>query len=167
MSDSPDNLQDLLNTLAALAKNYDMPVIVSTHPRTRQRLEKMGVENLDARIRFLKPFGFLDYVKLQMEALCILSDSGTITEEASLLNLPAITIRNAHERPEGMDEGVLIMSGLKAKSVLDAVQVVIAQHKTGVARSVADYQVENVSQKILRCVLSYVDYINRVVWYKP
>ncbi len=164
--DSPDNLQDLLDTLVALAKTYDVPVIVSTHPRTRRRLESMGIENFDPRIRFLKPFGFFDYIKLQMEALCVLSDSGTITEEASLLNLPAITLRNAHERPEGMDEGVLIMSGLKAGSVLNAVRVVIAQHEPDVERSVTDYQIENVSQKILRCVLSYVDYINRVVWFK-
>ena len=164
--DSPDNLQDLLNTLAALAKNYDMPVIVSTHPRTRQQLEKIGTENIDPRIQFLKPFGFFDYVKLQLGALCVLSDSGTITEEASLLNLPAVTIRNTHERPEGMDEGVLIMSGLKAESVLDAVRVVIAQHEKSGTRLVDDYQVENVSQNVLRCVLSYVDYVNRVVWSK-
>ncbi len=166
--DSPENLQDLLDTLQALVKQYDMPIIVSTHPRTRQRLEKLGVDDLDARIQFLKPFGFFDYVKLQMSAFCVLSDSGTITEEASLLNLPAITIRNAHERPEGMDEGVLIMSGLKAERVLDAVRIVTQQHnKTDRQfRIVPDYEGGVVSQKVLRVMLSYVDFINRTVWSK-
>ena len=165
--DTPENLRDLLETLQALVKAYEMPVIVSTHPRTRQRLEKLGVDGLDARIRFLKPFGFFDYVKLQMEAFCTLSDSGTITEEASLLNLPAVTIRNAHERPEGMDEGTLIMCGLGAERVLDAVRVVVAQHAEGApARIVPDYEGGAVSRKVLRIVLSYTDYVNRVVWSK-
>lgn len=165
--DTPANLHDLLDTLQALAKEYEMPVIVSTHPRTRQRLEKLGIEGLDSKIQFLKPFGFFDYIKLQMEAFCILSDSGTITEEASLLNLPAVTIRNAHERPEGMDEGTLIMCGLKAERVMNAVQVVTNQHKKD--RSffiVPDYEGGMVSKKILRVVLSYVDFVNRVVWSK-
>lgn len=166
--DSPENLQDLLNTLQALVKQHAMPVIVSTHPRTRQRLEKLGMDGLDSRIHFLKPFGFFDYVKLQMEAFCVLSDSGTITEEASLLNLPAVTIRNAHERPEGMDEGVLIMSGLKAERVLDAIRIVNRQYNEpgrqfGV---VPDYEGGMVSKKVLRIVLSYTDYVNRVVWNK-
>lgn len=166
--DSPENLQDLLNTLQALVKQHEIPVIVSTHPRTRQRLEKLGINSLDPRIRFLKPFGFFDYVKLQMEAFCILSDSGTITEEASLLNLPAVTIRNAHERPEGMDEGVLIMSGLKAERVLDAVRIVTRQHnkQERQLRVAPDYEGGLVSQKVLRIVLSYVDFVNRVVWSK-
>jgi len=165
--DSPQNLTDLLDTLSALVKQYGLPIIISTHPRTRQRLERLGVDGLDSRIRFLKPFGFFDYVKLQMESFCVLSDSGTITEEASLLNLPAVTVRNAHERPEGMDEGVLIMSGLKAERVLDAVQVITQQHAAAqVPRVVPDYQVEQVSRKILRIVLSYVDFVNRVVWSK-
>lgn len=166
--DSPSNLQDLLDTLQALVKKYDIPVIVSTHPRTRQRLEALGMGGVDARIQFLKPFGFFDYVKLQMEAFCILSDSGTITEEASLLNLPAITIRNAHERPEGMDEGTLIMSGLKADRVLDTVSVVMRQRRVDgrPIKLVSDYAGGEVSQKILRVVLSYVDFVNRVVWSK-
>ena len=112
--DTQANLQDLLATLEALAKKYEMPVIVSTHPRTRQFLEKLGIEGLGANIRFLKPFGFFDYIKLQMEAFCILSDSGTITEEASLLNLPAVTIRNAHERPEGMLTVALLLRAMRA-----------------------------------------------------
>lgn len=166
--DSPENLQDLLNTMQALVKQYEMPVIVSTHPRTRQRLEKLGMDGLDSRIQFLKPFGFFDYVKLQMEASCVLSDSGTITEEASLLNLPAVTIRNAHERPEGMDEGVLIMSGLKAERVLYAVCIVTQQHNGEVRqfKIAPDYEGGLVSKKVLRVVLSYVDLVNRVVWSK-
>ncbi len=164
--DTPENLQDLMDTLQALVKQYEMPVIVSTHPRTRQRLEKLGIEGLDSRIQFLKPFGFFDYIKLQMEAFCVLSDSGTITEEASLLNLPAVTIRNAHERPEGMDEGVLIMSGLKAERVLDAVRVVTQQHNKieRQFRMVPDYEGASVSKKVLRVVLSYTDFVNRTVW---
>ena len=123
--DTPENMQDFVQTLNALAEDYDLPVIVSTHPRTKKRLESMKLEKVNSHIKFLKPFGFSDYIRLQMEALCVISDSGTITEEGSLLSLPAITIRNAHERPEGMDEGTLIMSGLKKDRVLDAVRVVI------------------------------------------
>ena len=166
--DTPQNLQDLLDTLTELVKKYDMPVIVSTHPRTRQRLEKLGIDGLYSKIQFLKPFGFFDYIKLQMEAFCILSDSGTITEEASLLNLPAVTIRNAHERPEGMDEGTLIMSGLKSERVLDAVQIITQQHRHSQRNQklVQDYDSGLVSQKILRVVLSYTDFVNRVVWSK-
>lgn len=165
--DSAQNLRDLLDTLQSLALAYGLPIIVSTHPRTRQRLEQLGTAGLDERICFLKPFGFFDYVKLQMEAFCILSDSGTITEEASLLNLPAVTIRNAHERPEGMDEGTLVMSGLKADHVLDAVRVVTQQHKKKrLFCVVPDYLADQVSKKVLRIVLSYVGYVNRVVWSK-
>jgi UDP-N-acetylglucosamine 2-epimerase len=165
--DTPANLQDLLITLQALVETYDMPVIVSTHPRTRQRLEALGLDGLDSRIQFLKPFGFFDYIKLQIEAFCILSDSGTITEEASLLGMTAVTIRNAHERPEGMDEGTLIMSGLKSERVLDAVRVVTSQDKAGATRRlVPDYEGGLVSQKVLRIVLSYVDFVNRKVWSK-
>ncbi|MEN5314153.1 non-hydrolyzing UDP-N-acetylglucosamine 2-epimerase [Pseudomonas koreensis] len=166
--DTPENLRDLLATLRALADKYQYPIIVSTHPRTRKRLEAIG-ESLDhPLIRFSKPFGLLDYIKLQMSAFCVLSDSGTITEEASLLNLPAITIRNAHERPEGMDEGTLIMSGLKVDGVLDAVRVVTSQHDRTqrVIPVVRDYQAGPVSKQVVRVVLSYTDYINRTVWSK-
>jgi len=166
--DTPENLRDLLETLRALAETYQYPIIVSTHPRTRKRLEALG-ESLDhPLIRFVKPFGLLDYIKLQMSAFCVLSDSGTITEEASLLNLPAITIRNAHERPEGMDEGTLIMSGLKTERVLDAVRVVTSQHDRArrVIPVVKDYQAGPVSKQVVRVVLSYTDYINRTVWSK-
>ncbi|MDH4656635.1 MULTISPECIES: non-hydrolyzing UDP-N-acetylglucosamine 2-epimerase [unclassified Pseudomonas] len=167
--DSIENLQDLLSTLRALAETYQFPVVVSTHPRTRKRLEALEDGFDHPLVRFVKPYGFLDYIKLQMSALCVLSDSGTITEEASLLGLPAITIRNAHERPEGMDEGTLIMSGLKTERVLDAVRVVTRQQAQGQWKVpvVRDYQGGAVSKQVLRIVLSYTDYINRTVWAKP
>jgi UDP-N-acetyl-L-fucosamine synthase len=166
--DSPQNMQDMIQTLNALAQEYKVPVIVSTHPRTKKKLDSMELGKLDPLVQFLKPFGFCDYIKLQMEALCVVSDSGTISEEGSLLNLPAITIRNAHERPEGMDVGTVIMSGLKKDRVLDSVKVIIAQHdKTKrVMHAVADYQGGPVSKQILRIVLSYIDYVNRTVWSK-
>jgi UDP-N-acetylglucosamine 2-epimerase (non-hydrolysing) len=166
--DSLKNMIDLMQTLNLLAENYDLPVIVSTHPRTQNRLNTLDLGKLNPHIRFLKPFGFFDYIKLQMESFCILSDSGTITEEASLLNLPAITIRNAHERPEGMDVGTLIMSGLKPDHVLDAVKVIISDHnpQTRLMQVPEDYESGLVSKKILRIVLSYIDYVNRTVWFK-
>ncbi|MGS0738607.1 non-hydrolyzing UDP-N-acetylglucosamine 2-epimerase [Pseudomonas sp. GG8] len=166
--DTPDNLRDLLASLRALADKYQYPIIVSTHPRTRKRLEALG-EKLDhPLIQFVKPYGLLDYIKLQMGSFCVLSDSGTITEEASLLNLPAVTIRNAHERPEGMDDGTLIMCGLKPDRVLDAVRIVTSQHdrNTRVVSVVKDYLGGPVSKKIVRIVHSYTDYINRTVWSK-
>lgn len=166
--DVAENLRDLVATLNALAAAYGFPIIVSTHPRTRKRLDELGAGPVDPLVQFVKPFGFFDYNKLQMEACCVISDSGTITEEASLLNLPAITIRNAHERPEGMDVGTLIMSGLKPERVLDAVKVVIDQHRRGARtmKVVPDYESGPVSKQVLRVVLSYVDYVNRTVWHK-
>lgn len=166
--DSQESLRDLLLSLRALADSYGFPVIFSTHPRTRKRLEALGESLAHPLIRFAKPFGFLDYVRLQMGAFCVLSDSGTITEEASLLSLPAVTLRNAHERPEGMDEGTLIMSGLKPERVLDAVRVVASQHDRArrVIPVVSDYEAGPVSLQIVRIVHSYTDYINRVVWKK-
>jgi UDP-N-acetylglucosamine 2-epimerase len=166
--DTPENLRDLMETLDALADAYDVPIIVSTHPRTQKRIDALGLGKMDTRIQFLKPFGFCDYVKLQMEAMCVVSDSGTITEEGSLLNLPAITIRNAHERPEGMDVGTLIMAGLKKERVLDAVEVIVSQYDRSkrVMAPVADYEAHFVSKQILRVVLSYTDYVNRTVWRK-
>lgn len=167
--DSPQAMADLLDTLNSLALEYQFPVIVSTHPRTQKKLAEMDLGGLNPLIQFLKPFGFSDYIKLQMEAFCVISDSGTVTEEASLLNLPAITIRNAHERPEGMDEGTLIMAGLKKERVLDAVRIVTSQHAqpTRTIPPVADYESPSVSKQVLRVVVSYTDYINRTVWSKP
>ncbi len=166
--DSEENMRDMLEALNSIADTYNMPVIVSTHPRTKKRLDSMSLGELNKNIQFLKPFGFCDYIKLQMEAICVVSDSGTISEEGSLLNLPAITIRNTHERPEGMDEGTLIMSGLKKDRVLDAIRVIIAQHDKSkrVMRVVADYEGGPVSKQLLRVVMSYVDYVNRTVWSK-
>ena len=166
--DSPENMLNMIETLNALADTYNFPVIVSTHPRTKKRLDSMELGKLNPLIQFLKPFGFCDYIKLQIESLCVISDSGTIFEEGSLLNLPAITIRNAHERPEGMDVGTLIMSGLKKERVLDSVRVVIAQHdkSTRVMDRVEDYEGGPVSKQILRIIMSYVDYVNRTVWRK-
>jgi UDP-N-acetylglucosamine 2-epimerase (non-hydrolysing) len=116
----------------------------------------------------MKPFGFLDYIKLQMNAFCVISDSGTITEESSILHFPAITIRQAHERPEGMDEGTLIMTGLNADRILQSIEVVTAQHieNKNLIKTIPDYETENVSKKVLRIILSYTDYINRTVWHK-
>ena len=166
--DSPDALRDLLATLEALTAKYDFPVLVSTHPRTMKRLQEIGIDHLDKRIIFSKPFGFVDYIKLQMSAFCVLSDSGTITEETSLLNLSAITIRNTHERPEGMDAGTLIMCGLKTERVLEAVDMITTQYdeKTAPVLAVADYENPFVSKQVCRVVSSYIDYINTTVWSK-
>jgi UDP-N-acetylglucosamine 2-epimerase (non-hydrolysing) len=166
--DTPENLKDLLETLTELANVYQFPIVVSTHPRTKKRLEDSGAVLDNPLIRFEKPFGLHDYIKLQMTAFCVLSDSGTITEEGTLLNLPAVTIRNAHERPEGMDEGTLIMSGLKKERVLEAVKMVTSQHdrEKRVFPLIQDYDAGPVSKQIVRIVLSYVDYVNRTVWHK-
>jgi UDP-N-acetylglucosamine 2-epimerase len=166
--DSAENFQDLLDSINEIARKYDKKIIISTHPRTRKKLEAIGHINEDERIIFSKPFGFYEYIKLQKEAFCVISDSGTITEESSILHFPAITIRQAHERPEGMDEGVLVMTGLKKEQILNAIDVVVQQfHESKNAfRTVVDYDVENVSKKVVRIILSYTDYINRTVWYK-
>ena len=166
--DEPSSLTAFLDCLNAIWKKYGLPIIVSTHPRTRKHLDARAGGVVSGDIRFLKPLGFLDYVKLQLGARCVISDSGTITEEASILGVPAITIRNVHERPEGMDEGVLIMSGLDPSRTLQAIEVVIGQHNQDgqPSRLVDDYDVDCVSQKVVRIILSYTDYVNRVVWRK-
>jgi UDP-N-acetylglucosamine 2-epimerase (non-hydrolysing) len=167
--DSEANFGDLLDSLRNIAEKYRKPIIVSTHPRTRKRLEQLGAQELYKSVRFLHPLAFFEYVKLQMNAFCVVSDSGTITEESSILDFPAVTIRQAHERPEGMDEGTLIMCGLRAAYVLDSIDVVTSQRRPGkrVFRLAPDYDVDNVSQKVLRIIMSYTDYINRTVWAKP
>jgi UDP-N-acetylglucosamine 2-epimerase (non-hydrolysing) len=164
--DSPDNFLDLLETIDEVTKKYKIPVVISTHPRTRKKLEEINYQQKNHMVRFSKPYGFHEYNHLQMKAFCVLSDSGTITEEASILNLPAITIRQAHERPEGMDEGTLIMSGLKKERVIESIQVVTRQHNNEkrVTKLVKDYDVNNVSKKVIRIILSYTDYVNRTVW---
>lgn len=166
--DVDENFNDLLDTLNNIARTYNKDVIVSTHPRTRKRLENQKSNDMHHRIQFLKPLGFFDYIALQKNAKCVISDSGTITEESSILNFPAVTIRQAHERPEGMDEGTLVMCGLKANHVLDSIAIVMSQfeEKSSVFAIVEDYNVNNVSKKVLRIILSYTDYVNRVVWRK-
>ena len=166
--DSEKNFSDLLESIDTMSEVYGMPIIISTHPRTRKKLEAIGYQATNDLIRFSKPYGFHEYNKLQMEAFCVISDSGTIAEEGSLLNLPAITIRQAHERPEGMDEGTLIMAGLNKDRIIEAIEVVTKQHnaRDRSMKVVADYNVANVSKKVLRIILSYTDYINRTVWHK-
>lgn len=166
--DARENLLALLDSIKAIGETHRLPVIVSTHPRTRKRLEELGRVDSGPYVRFLKPLGFLDYVKLQMHARCVVSDSGTITEESSIAGFPAITIRNTHERPEGMDEGTLVMSGLRSEHVLRSIEVVLAQHGEGTRafRTVSDYEPDNVSKKVVRIILSYVDYVNRYTWHR-
>jgi len=166
--DSPKNFNDLLESIDELTVKYNMPIIISTHPRTRNKLKEIGYEDKNPLIRFSKPYGFHEYNNLQMNAFCVISDSGTIAEEGSILNLPAVTIRQAHERPEGMDETTVIMSGLNKNRVLDAVEVATTHNneKNRAIKPVKDYEADNVSKKILRIILSYTDYINRTVWHK-
>ena len=165
--DNPDNFIKLLSSIQIIEQKYSLPIIVSTHPRTRKRLEQHTDLFFNANIKFLAPLGFPDYIKLQQNALVVLSDSGTITEESSLLNFPAITIRQQHERPEGMDEATLIMSGLDANDIVKAIEVVVAHQQQAVHFTmVEDYNEINVSQKILRLILSYTDFVNRKVWNK-
>ncbi len=162
--DSPENLKDLIESLNGLIEKYNYPIIFSTHPRTKKQLEKIADLKADERIIFSKPFGFFDYISLQKNAACTLSDSGTITEESSILGFPAVTIRNAHERPEGNDEGTLVMCGYKRDRVLKAVEVVMRQHRENPMHIVKDYEADNVSKKVVRTILSYTDYVNEKVW---
>src|SRR5215204_6333412 len=166
--DSPARIRALLDSLNALGEEYGYPIITSTHPRTRQRLNDLGGSlGASALIRFLPPFAFTDYVRLQLDAYCVLSDSGTISEESALLDLPAVTMREAHERPEGMDAGTLVMSGIERRELLDAVGSVRAGYKgRRFAGFVPDYDGGEVSTKVVRIVLSYINFVNRVVWLK-
>ena len=167
--DYPENLKELVNSLNRIAETYNFPVIVSTHPRTRKRLDDIESEvELNPMVRYMKPMGFFDYISLQEKSKCVVSDSGTISEESSILNFPAIMIRQAHERPEGMDEGTVIMSGIKSDRVLEALKTVVEQYSENpnAVRKIKDYDVDNVSLKVTRIILSYIDYVNRTVWKK-
>jgi UDP-N-acetylglucosamine 2-epimerase (non-hydrolysing) len=165
--DSPENLQKLFAILNALAERYQEPVIVSTHPRTRKRMDALGL-TAHPLVQFLKPFGFLDYVKLQTQARAVLSDSGTITEESSILNFPALNLREVHERPEGFEEAAVIFVGMRVDRVMQSLGILEAQPR-GTERSlrlVTDYAPNNVSDKVLRIIQSYTDFVNRRVWRK-
>ncbi len=158
------NFMNLVDTLNTIAEVYDMPVIVSTHPRTRNMIEKKNI-SFHSNIQILKPMGFNDYVTLQMHANVTLSDSGTISEESSILGFKALNLREAHERPEAMEEASVMMVGLHKDRILQALRVLETQ-STETLRSVADYSMPNVSEKVLRIIISYTDYVNRTVWQK-
>ncbi|UBX46465.1 UDP-N-acetylglucosamine 2-epimerase (non-hydrolyzing) [Citrobacter werkmanii] len=165
--DSDKNLMNLVESLNKVADTYQLPIIVSTHPRTQKRIDAKGIV-FNSHIQLLKPLGFKDYVKLQKEARAVLSDSGTITEESSILNFPAINIREAHERPEGMEEGTVIMTGVEPERILQALEMIKNQPRNNerLLRQVNDYSMPNVSDKVARIILSYTDYVKRVVWRK-
>ncbi|WP_332841658.1 non-hydrolyzing UDP-N-acetylglucosamine 2-epimerase [Paraclostridium bifermentans] len=164
--DVDNNFTNLINSLNKIATHYNKKIIFSTHPRTKNKIENTNNVELHKNIILSKPLGFFDYIKLQLNAYCTLSDSGTITEESSILGFPAITIRNSHERPEGMDEGTLIMSGLNYETIKNSIDIVVNQSKEDSMYIVKDYDTENVSKKIVRCIISYIGYINRNVWKK-
>jgi UDP-N-acetylglucosamine 2-epimerase (non-hydrolysing) len=163
--ESQHNFAGLMETLNIVAAAYDVPVVVSTHPRTRKRIEAMGVTP-DPRVQLLKPLGFSDYIRLQLDAKAVLSDSGTLNEEASILNLRALNLRDAHERPEGMEEGAVMMVGMNPERVMQSLAILESQPigEERLLRQVADYSMPNVSAKVVRIIHSYVDYVNRVVW---
>ncbi|PYG85780.1 UDP-N-acetylglucosamine 2-epimerase (non-hydrolysing) [Ruminiclostridium sufflavum DSM 19573] len=186
--DSEKNFKALIETLNSIADKYKKRIIVSTHPRTMKKVKTLDKALLSSKIEWIKPVGFFDYIKLQKNAFCVISDSGTVTEEAALLSFPAVTIRNAHERPEGMDEGVLIMSGLRADRVLQSVDIaadsdrreaqdinrdmasgeniIPGEEEALISNNsyVCDYNASNVSDKVVRIIMSYTDYIRRTVW---
>jgi UDP-N-acetyl-L-fucosamine synthase len=165
--EAPTTFAKLVGVLNAVAEDHGLPVIVSTHPRTQKRIDAEGI-TFHPGIRLLKPLGFLDYVRLQLSSRAVLSDSGTINEESSILNFPALNLREAHERPEGMEEAAVMMVGLSTDRVRQGLALLQSQHR-GEQRSlrlVADYSMPNVSDKVVRIIHSYTDYVNRVVWRK-
>lgn len=161
---SEQNFEDLVESINAIAEKYKMPVIMSTHPRTRKMIEEKGIK-FNELVRTLKPLGFNDYINLQINAKAVLSDSGTISEETSVLGLQALNIRQAHERPEAMEEAVVMMVGLKKERIMQGLKILETQ-KPGTLRQVSDYCIPNVSDKVVRIIMSYTDYVNKVVWGK-
>lgn len=162
---NPDNFNGLMDSLNQIAEKFKFPIIVSTHPRTRAMLESKKVKS-HKLIQFMKPLGFSDYNALQMNSYAVLSDSGTISEESSILNFWALNIRDAHERPEAMEEASVMMTGMNSERILQALETLNGQEREGIRnfREVQDYSMPNVSEKVVRIILSYVDYVNRVVW---
>lgn len=166
--DSPDKLKKLIDILNTLSVSYNIPIIVSTHPRTRKKIDSLKL-SVKTNVQFLKPFGFLDYVKLQQDSKAVLSDSGTITEESSILNFPALNLREVHERPEGFEEAAVMFVGLDLERVLQGLSILETQKRGSEERElrmVADYQIDNVSLKILRIIMSYTNFVNQKVWKK-
>jgi len=165
--DSDGNFEKLVNILNIIAENYGMPVIVSTHPRTQKRIEAKDIK-FHPNVQLLKPLGFIDYNHLQVSARAVLSDSGTINEESSIMNFPALNLREAHERPEGMEEAAVMMVGLSIERVLQGLTILSSQPRDSkrLLRQVCDYSMPNVSDKVVRIIHSYTDYVNRVVWKK-
>ncbi|MAR94924.1 MAG: UDP-N-acetylglucosamine 2-epimerase (non-hydrolyzing) [Gammaproteobacteria bacterium] len=165
--DDIDNLSDLVESMNTIVKTSKLPIVISMHPRTRKNIKKIKLK-LHPKIKISKPFGFLDYINLQINSKAVLSDSGTITEESSILNFPALNIREAHERPEGMEEGSVMMTGLNSERILQGLEI-LKKQSTGENRLlniVRDYTSNNVSDKVVRIIISYVDYINKNVWKK-
>jgi UDP-N-acetylglucosamine 2-epimerase (non-hydrolysing) len=165
--DSPIHLLRFMELLNQLASIYGLPIVVSTHPRTKDRMHKLDIK-VDPLVQFLKPFGFFDYIKLQLEAKCVLSDSGSITEESSILNFPALNLRDAQERPEGFEEGSVILTGLDINRVLQGIEILSTQVRgeNRTLEMVKDYSPRNVSDKVLRILQSFTDVINRTTWGK-
>jgi UDP-N-acetylglucosamine 2-epimerase (non-hydrolysing) len=165
--ESPHAFSKLVDVVNALAEDHKLPVIVSTHPRTQKRIDETNTK-FHAQVRLLKPLGFHDYVKLQLSSRAVLSDSGTINEESSILNFPALNLREANERPEGMEEAAVMMVGLEVERIRQALAIFEKQPRGAdrTLRQVADYSMPNVSDKVLRIIHSYTDYVNRVVWKK-
>lgn len=164
--DNPKHLQKLILSLNAIGRRYNYPLVFSCHPRTKNRLKEAGLK-IEKNISIVPPIGFFDYICLQKHAYCTVSDSGTITEESSIIGFPAVTVRQAHERPEGMDEGAVIMSGLNLNRILDSIELAVKQKKSfGLSRIVEDYNVEQVSWKVCKIIFSYTDFVRRLIWHE-